>query len=102
MSEKYKRENSVKGLNKTSHAQRYTPSVSKYWSSLTFFFCNFDHSSYSKNCASRIYFACYMFNVVCVLSLTFVLHVCDNFFNKMNGQSCKEKSSATSILKRRE
>jgi hypothetical protein len=24
------------------------------------FFYNFDHSSYSKNCASTIYFVCYM------------------------------------------
>jgi hypothetical protein len=33
--------------------------VSKYLSSLTFFH-NFDHSSYSKNYAIIIYFACYM------------------------------------------
>jgi hypothetical protein len=38
----------------------YTPSVSKYLSSLTFS-CNFNHSSYSKNYANTIYFVCYMF-----------------------------------------
>jgi hypothetical protein len=37
-----------------------TPSVTKYLSSLIFF-SNFDHSSYSKNCASTIYFVCYIF-----------------------------------------
>jgi hypothetical protein len=36
-----------------------TTSVSKYLSPLTFFY-NFDHSSYSKNFASTIYFVCYM------------------------------------------
>jgi hypothetical protein len=36
-----------------------TPSVSKYLSPLTFFY-NFDHSSYSKNCASTIYFVYYI------------------------------------------
>jgi hypothetical protein len=34
----------------------HTPSVSKHLSSLTLFY-NFDHS---KNCASTIYFVCYM------------------------------------------
>jgi hypothetical protein len=32
-----------------------TPSVSKYLLLLTFFY-NFDHSSYSNNCANTIYF----------------------------------------------
>jgi hypothetical protein len=44
----------------------------------------------------------YRFNVACILSLTYHLHVCDNFLNKMKGQSCKKKSTTTSILKRRE
>jgi hypothetical protein len=37
-----------------------SPSVSKkgHW----LFLCNFDHSSYSNNYASKIYFVCYMFN----------------------------------------
>jgi hypothetical protein len=35
-----------------------TPCVSKYLTPLTFV-CNFDQSS--KNCASTIYFICYMF-----------------------------------------
>jgi hypothetical protein len=33
----------------------------------------------------------YRFNVACILSLTYHLHVCDNFLNKMKGQSCKKK-----------
>jgi hypothetical protein len=41
-------------------AQRAEP----IWTSILVaidFFCNFNHSSYSKNCASTIYFVCYIF-----------------------------------------
>jgi hypothetical protein len=67
------------------------PSVSKYLSLLTFFY-NFDHSSYSKNCASTIYFVCYMF-YCCMyfkLDLSFYMFAII-FLNETNDQSCKKK-----------
>jgi hypothetical protein len=41
------------------------------------FFYNFDHSSYSKNCASTIYFVCYMlyYCMYCKLDLSFYTFV---------------------------
>jgi hypothetical protein len=65
----------------SNRGRRY---LSKYLSSLIFFY-NFNQSSYSKK----------------LCKLNSCLHVCDNFLNKTNGQSCKKKkSTTTSILKR--
>jgi hypothetical protein len=66
----------------SNRGRRY---LSKYLSSLIFFY-NFNQLSYSKK----------------LCKLNSCLHVCDNFLNKTNGQSCKKNSTTTSILKRSE
>jgi hypothetical protein len=68
----------------------YTPSVSKYLSSLTFFY-NFDHSFYSKKCmqvSCILYATCFI--IVSILSLTHHFTYLQYFLNKTNSQSCKK------------
>jgi hypothetical protein len=64
---------------------------------------NFDHSSYSKNYASIIYFVCY---VLCYcrhfkFDLPFYVFAII-FLNKTNGQSYEKKATSTNVLIRRE
>jgi hypothetical protein len=77
-----------------------TPSISKYLSpwlfSTTLIICLI------KKYASTIYFVCYML-YCCMyfkLGLSFYMFAI-NFFNKMNDQGCKKKSTTTNISIRR-
>jgi hypothetical protein len=58
------------------------------------FFYYFDHLSYSKNCASTIYFVCCMLYYCMYFKLDLSFYMFLIFFNKTDGQSFMKKSNS--------